>query len=233
MSSSQHRILFYFLILFFYFTILYWFCHTLTWIHHRCNLFLNLYREGVKNVTLICFLLPTPVLLPGKSHGRRSLVGCSPWGRKESDMTQQLRFHFTFMHWRRKWQPTPVFLPGESQGRGSLVGCHLWGRTESDRAEATQQQQQQQHRKLYTPLISVSYHAIPCHQDPYLCLTFYPYLQCFWYLLPFLCLVNQHLFIFLKPGRNKWIARHIQPTETKQWINRKSKQTNNEWGDCT
>ena len=36
--------------------------------------------------------------------------------------------HFTFMHWRRKWQPTPVFLPGESQGRGSLVGCRLWGR---------------------------------------------------------------------------------------------------------
>ena len=30
---------------------------------------------------------PTPVLLPGKSHGWRSLVGCSPWGRKESDMT--------------------------------------------------------------------------------------------------------------------------------------------------
>ena len=30
---------------------------------------------------------PTPVLLPGKSHGQRSLVGYSPWGRKESDMT--------------------------------------------------------------------------------------------------------------------------------------------------
>ena len=45
--------------------------------------------------------------------------------------------HFTFMHWRRKWQPTPVFLPGESQGRQSLVGCHLWGRTESDTTEAT------------------------------------------------------------------------------------------------
>ena len=38
---------------------------------------------------------PTPVLLPGKSHGRRSLVGCSPWGRKESDMTEQLPFHFS------------------------------------------------------------------------------------------------------------------------------------------
>ena len=32
--------------------------------------------------------------------------------------------HFTFMHWRRKWQPTPVFLPGESQGRGSLVAVY-------------------------------------------------------------------------------------------------------------
>ena len=38
---------------------------------------------------------PTPVLLPGKSHGRRSLVGCSPWGRWESDTTERLHFHFS------------------------------------------------------------------------------------------------------------------------------------------
>ena len=38
---------------------------------------------------------PTPVLLPGKSHGWRSLVGCSPCGREESDMTEQLHFHFS------------------------------------------------------------------------------------------------------------------------------------------
>ena len=38
---------------------------------------------------------PTPVLLPGKSHGRRSLVGCSPWGRWESGMTERLHFHFS------------------------------------------------------------------------------------------------------------------------------------------
>ena len=38
---------------------------------------------------------PTPVLLPGKSHGRRSLVGCSPWGRTELDMTERLHFHFS------------------------------------------------------------------------------------------------------------------------------------------
>ena len=38
---------------------------------------------------------PTPVLLPGKSHGQRSLVGCSPWGREESGTTEQLHFHFS------------------------------------------------------------------------------------------------------------------------------------------
>ena len=38
---------------------------------------------------------PTPVLLPGKSHGWRSLVGCSPWGRWESDTIERLCFHFS------------------------------------------------------------------------------------------------------------------------------------------
>ena len=82
---------------------------------------------------------PTPVLLPGKSHGRRSLVGCV-WSmgflRVGHDWATSLSL-FTFVHWRRKWQPTPVFLPGESQGRESLVGCRLWGRTESDTTEVT------------------------------------------------------------------------------------------------
>ena len=31
---------------------------------------------------------PTPVFLPGEFHGQRSLVGCSPWGHKNSDMTE-------------------------------------------------------------------------------------------------------------------------------------------------
>ena len=38
---------------------------------------------------------PTPVLLPGKSHGWRSLVGCSPWGHEQSDTTEQLYVHFS------------------------------------------------------------------------------------------------------------------------------------------
>ena len=57
---------------------------------------------------------PTPVLLPGKFHGWRSLVGYSPWGRKESDTTERLHF---------------VSLPLQSLSRGQLfetpwtVGC--------------------------------------------------------------------------------------------------------------
>ena len=38
---------------------------------------------------------PTPVLLPGKSHGWRNLVGCSPWGHEELDTTERLHFHLS------------------------------------------------------------------------------------------------------------------------------------------
>ena len=41
---------------------------------------------------------PSPVLLPGKSHGQRSLVGNSPWGRKELDMTERLYFQLRSKH---------------------------------------------------------------------------------------------------------------------------------------
>ena len=42
--------------------------------------------------------LSTPVLLPGISHGRRCLVGYSPWSHKELDVTEQLYFHFSLSH---------------------------------------------------------------------------------------------------------------------------------------
>ena len=45
---------------------------------------------------------PTPVFLPGESHGRRSLVGYSPWGRKESDMIERLQF--TSLDCQNQWQ---------------------------------------------------------------------------------------------------------------------------------
>ena len=77
---------------------------------------------------------PTPVLVPGKSHGQRSLVGCSPWDRWGSlrvghDWATSLSL-FTFTHWRRKWQPTPVFLPGEFQGLEAWLAA-VYGVTQS------------------------------------------------------------------------------------------------------
>ena len=54
---------------------------------------------------------PTPVLLPGKSHGPRSLVGCSPWGCYELDMTERLHFHFS------------LSCIGEGNGNPLLCSC--------------------------------------------------------------------------------------------------------------
>ena len=70
-------------------------------------------------------------------HGQRSLVGCSPWGCKESDTTERLPFTFHFHALDKEMTTHSSIVAGESQGRGSLVGCHLWGRTELDITEAT------------------------------------------------------------------------------------------------
>ena len=59
---------------------------------------------------------PTPVLLPGKSHGRRRLVGYSPWGLKESDtftFTEQFQFHLPELQ--------PDSLPPELQGKPIML----------------------------------------------------------------------------------------------------------------
>ena len=66
------------------------------WISHVC-----FFCQAIDDLLLSSVLIrrrqwqPTPVLLPRKSHGRRSLVGCSPWGCYQSDMTEQLHFHFS------------------------------------------------------------------------------------------------------------------------------------------
>ena len=57
---------------------------------------------------------PTPVLLLGKSHGQRSIVGYSPWRRKESDTTEQI--HFTSLSegwasWAKEWSKTMLCQP--------------------------------------------------------------------------------------------------------------------------
>ena len=55
---------------------------------------------------------PTPVFLPGKSCGQRSLVGNSPWGRKESDTTERLHFHFLSL--RQGHHGLPPSLPSST-----------------------------------------------------------------------------------------------------------------------
>ena len=51
----------------------------------------------------------TPVFLPRESHGQRSLVGCSPWGHRELDTTEQL--HFTSLQWKFNVKPLYWKLP--------------------------------------------------------------------------------------------------------------------------
>ena len=79
----------------------------------------------------------SPVLLPRKSHGWRSLVGCSPWGRYESDATERLHFHFS--------------LSRNGEGNGNPLQCSclenprdggawwaaVYGVAESDTTEGT------------------------------------------------------------------------------------------------
>ena len=84
---------------------------------------------------------PTPLLLPGKSHGQRSLVGCSPWGREESDTTEWLPFTFHF-HVLEKGMATHSSIlawriPGTGEPGGlPSVGSHRVGHDWSNLAAA-------------------------------------------------------------------------------------------------
>ena len=69
---------------------------------------------------------PTPVLLPGGSHGQGSLVGCGPWGRWGSDMTEQLCFHFS-LSCIGEGNGNPLRSCLENPGVGFLPGVrHNW-----------------------------------------------------------------------------------------------------------
>ena len=83
-------------------------------------------------------MAPHSPLLPGKSHGRRSLVGCSPWGRQESDTTERLHFHFSLeCIGEGNGNPLQYFCLENPRDGGALVGCRLWGHTELDTTEVT------------------------------------------------------------------------------------------------
>ena len=81
---------------------------------------------------------PTPELLPGKSHGRRSLVGCSPWGLEESDMTEPLHFHFSLSCFGEgHGNPLQCSCLENPRDRGAWwAAVYGVGHTESDTTEA-------------------------------------------------------------------------------------------------
>ena len=101
---------------------------------------------------------PTPVLMRGKSHGWRSLVGYSPWGLEESDMTERLHFHFSLSCTGEGNGSSLQYSCRENPRDGSLVGCRLWGHTELDTTDVTQQQQQQHSIVQYS-----IYMSLPCN----------------------------------------------------------------------
>ena len=95
---------------------------------------------------------PTSALLPGKSHGWRSLVGGSPWGRTESDTTEWLHFHFSFhalvkemathsstLAWRIPGMGEPGWLP--------FMGLQRVGHDWSDLAAAAKKDKKMEHIK--------------------------------------------------------------------------------------
>ena len=83
---------------------------------------------------------PTPVFLPGGSHGWRSLVGYSSWDGKESDTTERLTLHFPSRCLRTalteqsngvctgsQKQPTACSQPSPPSASSSQVGSDAWG----------------------------------------------------------------------------------------------------------
>ena len=82
---------------------------------------------------------PTPVLLPGKSHRRRSLVACSFCGRSESDTTERLHFHFHALEKEMATRSSALawrLLGKEEPGRLPSMGSHRVGYDWRDLAAA-------------------------------------------------------------------------------------------------
>ena len=105
-----------------------WLSHWTDWMHsqHKCKIYKFGFERTyltlcINNLYVHAWEHPTPVFLPGKSPGWRSLVGCSPWGRWGLDTTQRLHFHFSLscigegtathasiLAWRIPWTKEPL-----------------------------------------------------------------------------------------------------------------------------
>ena len=104
-------------------------------------------HDWVTSLSLFTFMhwrrkwQPTPVFLAGESQGWRSLVGCSPWGHKESDTTEWLHFHFHFHALEKEMATHSSVLGWRIPGTAELgglpsMGSHRVGHDWSDLAAA-------------------------------------------------------------------------------------------------
>ena len=91
--------------------------------------------QSPKDCSIHLCLLATPVFFPGISHGRRSLVGYSPCGRKEVDMTEWLHFHFfifllkfSLLCFKGLVTYHPIATVHDHKN-GEWLGIELWPRT--------------------------------------------------------------------------------------------------------
>ena len=112
-----------------------------TWLSDQTTAKVEITKPTLQGFVVICYTYqrrqwhPTPVLLPGKSHGRRSLVGSSRRGREESDTNERLHAlekematHSSVFVWR---------IPGTAEAGGlQTVGSHRVGHDWSDLAAA-------------------------------------------------------------------------------------------------
>ena len=155
---------------------------------------------------------PTPVLLPGKSHGRRSLVGCSPWGHEESDRLSDFTFPFHFhalekemathssvLAWRIPGTGEPAGLPSMGSHR---VG-HDWGDLAAAAADQHSESDHPPHLHLQqfwfkSPLNYFNYINLTILIDTHLLLTFPSFS-----LLPYIM-----FFSVLEPGTLQRIRPH-------------------------
>ena len=95
------------------------------------------FNTGICDITRRRQWQPTPVLLPGKSHGRRSLVGCSPWGLEELDTTEWLHFHALEKEMATHSSVLAWRIPGTAEpGRLLSMGSHRAEHDWSDLAAA-------------------------------------------------------------------------------------------------
>ena len=102
-------------------------------------IFLKLYSHLQCDFIYIVFQRqrhPTPVLLPGKSHGRKSMVGCSPWGHWGSDTTERLHFHALKKEMATHSSVLAWRIPGTGEP-GGLPSIRLQSRTQLKRLSSS------------------------------------------------------------------------------------------------